>query len=74
MKPKPKGTKSEGLLLVERGLGRPESVLKMDFVMALSNGEGEDMLPFSGKFQPQLPTKECVVKLYVFLKSQSVNR
>jgi hypothetical protein len=61
-----KGVKSEGMRMCERGLGRPESVLSLDFVTAATEDQDTDTHPFSGK--KQLPTQEDVVKLHTFFR------
>ena len=63
--------------MAERGLGRPESVLTVAFVekvtmaVIMDEDEDSDILPF---IEWKLPTKEAVLKLYVFLRDLEGNK
>ena len=51
-------------------VGQPDSVLSLEWIQALADGRDQsDILPFSGR--PKLPTKEMVIKLYLYYRSQS---
>ena len=75
--PNNKGQKREGSRITERGLGRPESVLNVTFVETVtkavltSEDDDSDILPF---IEYKLPTKEAVLKLYVFLRDLEGNK
>ena len=75
--PNNKGQKREGSRMAERGLGRPESVLNVTFVETVtkavlkSEDDDSDILPF---IEYKLPTKEAVLKMYVFLRDLEGNK
>ena len=50
-------------------IGQPDSVLRPEFLQANQERKDDtDVLPFSGKLQ--LPSREQVLKLYLFYRAQ----
>ena len=51
----------------------PDSVLSLEWIQALADGRDQsDILPFSGR--PKLPTKEMVIKLYLYYRYKSQHK